>query len=240
MPFGLRKHQCPYCGEALKAKPKAKTACSHCGQPICVYKGKLLTEEGAVIEEWLTYLRPLGVSKGDFERHRRELSELAGREAEINDTVWGILNSLVSKYARDREKLSLVYLEMAELVASEWKDPTQYLERAARYSPSGMAILRRTQDPIDAMLLKSHEAQDLERDGKVDEAISIYELLVKYKYPHPGPYERLRILYSKRKRYRDAIKVCRAFISVHKKVGYSEQAQKFAEWIPKLQQKGKG
>ena len=188
------------------------------------------------MEEWLIYLKPLGVSRSDFARHHQDLSRLAGREAPINDTVWRILNSLVTKCAQDPRKLFIIYSEMAELVASEWKDPTPYLERAARYSSNGFAELHRHKDPVDAMLLKSNEANDLEKQGKTEEAIALYEFCVRHKYPHPGPYERLRILYSKQKRYKDAIRVCKAFIGVHKKVGYPERAQRFAEWIAKLEQ----
>jgi tetratricopeptide (TPR) repeat protein len=214
--------------------------CPHCGKTIAIYQGKLFREEDAKIEEWLTYLKPLGVDRGDFLRHRQELAQAARHEVEINDTIWRMLNSLVSKYAKDQRKLFVVYSEMAELAASEWKDPTPYLERAARYSPNGVAELRRHQDPMDIMVLKSNEAHDLEKQGDTGDAISIYEFLVKHKYPHPGPYERLRVLYSKQKRYKDAIRVCKAFIKVHKKVGYSDQAQKFAEWISKLEQKRAG
>jgi tetratricopeptide (TPR) repeat protein len=204
-----------------------------------VQTGQLPTQEDKVIEEWLAYLKSLGVSRNDFEKHRQELSDVAGYKASINDTLWRILNSLVSKYPGDHKKLFLIYSEMAELVASEWKDPTIYLEQAARYSPNRMAFLQRHQDPIDAMILKSDEASELERSGKIDEAIEVYELLLKHQYPHPGPYERLRILYSKQKKYRQAIRACEAFIKVQKRAApqYPEQVQKFAEWIPKLKQK---
>lgn len=92
---------------------------------------------------------------------------------------------------------------------------------------------------MNKLVLKDNEASALESAGDVDGAITLYEQLLVCRYPHPGPYERLRILYGKQKRYADAIRVCETFIAVQKiaDVQYPEVAQKFFEWIPKLQKK---
>jgi len=179
----------------------------------------------------------LKVSAADFEAHRRNLAKKGGRDPSTNDAVWSILNSLVTKHPSDRKKLALIYTEMAELAAGEWRDPTLYLSQASTYSLRGFVTLRRNRDPIDEMILRQNEARDLESQGRIDEAIAIYELLLAHAFPHPVPYERLRIIYAKEGRLQDAIRACKAFLRVEKKVGYPERAQAFREAILKLEKR---
>jgi len=193
-----------------------------------------MIEDEATITEWLTYLKPLKISRRDFDRERTRLSQLAGRQAMVNDTIWGLLNAAVSRFAGDGRRLWICYSEMAELAASELKDPNPYLSLAGRY---GGACLQRHPDPMNVMINKNNEAYELEHEGKIDEAVAIYEWLLDLQYPHPGPYERLRILYSKQQQYKDAIRVCKAFIKIHRRVRYPEEAERFAGWIPKLEEK---
>jgi len=191
----------------------------------------------AIIKEWLRHLRPLRVSRRTFNRTRRQLSKLANRQAPVNDTIWAILNSLVAKHAGNDRSLYRIYLEQAELVASEGKDPSRYLYLAGQYSPTGYAELQRHEDPMDIMIRENNEAYALEKQGHIPEALAIYESLRQRRYPHPKPYERMRILYTKQKDYRKAIRACKAFIRVHKRVGYPARAERLAQWIPKLEAK---
>jgi|SRR6266545_148047 len=52
----------------------------------------------------------------------------------------------------------------------------------------------------------------LEKEGNVDAAIALYEANITAQFPGTHPYERLRIIYTKQKRWDDAIRVCRAYI----------------------------
>ena len=52
----------------------------------------------------------------------------------------------------------------------------------------------------------------LEKEGNVDAAIALYEANIYAQLPGTHPYERLRIIYTKQKRWDDAIRVCRAYI----------------------------
>lgn len=52
----------------------------------------------------------------------------------------------------------------------------------------------------------------LEKEGKVDAAIALYEANIVAQFDGSHPYERLRIIYAKRKDWDDAIRVCRAYI----------------------------
>ena len=54
----------------------------------------------------------------------------------------------------------------------------------------------------------------LEKEGMVDEAISVYEKSIMPKLPTKHPYERLAILYRKRKDYKNEIRVLETAIEV--------------------------
>ena len=129
MPVFRKKPRCPYCGEALDAKPKRKKKCPHCGQPIFVRQGVLRTKEQAGTDDWLKRLEYLGITRKEFERHRQQLAKQFGFEPAINDTVWRILNNRIAS-TQSHQDLRLVYQEMARLVKMEGKDPTPYSAKA--------------------------------------------------------------------------------------------------------------
>ena len=89
------------------------------------------------------------------------------------------------------------------------------------------------------------QATALEKAGNIDGAIELYEASVADRCYISHPYERLRVLYSKRRQYDEAIRACRAFIemddlfaeTVPHYPDFSAKRKKFEEWIPKLEQK---
>ena len=58
---------------------------------------------------------------------------------------------------------------------------------------------------------------DLEKEGMINEAISVYEKSIEPKLPTKHPYERLAILYRKRKDYKNEVRVLEAAIDVFMK-----------------------
>jgi hypothetical protein len=54
----------------------------------------------------------------------------------------------------------------------------------------------------------------LEEQGKIEKAIVLYEANVSDQFRGTHPYDRLRIIYSKRQDYTNAARVCRAFLNV--------------------------
>lgn len=127
----LGKPKCSYCKEVLAQKPKRKKKCPHCGKPIYVRKGRLMTEDEATTQEWLGYLSQFGITRKSFESHRKALTRQFGFEAPVNDTIWRVLNSLVAP-ERSRESLQAVYWLMARLVGGEGKDRKPYLAQALK------------------------------------------------------------------------------------------------------------
>ncbi len=75
----------------------------------------------------------------------------------------------------------------------------------------------------------------------INEAISLYEANLQDKFYGPHPYERLRIIYTIRKDYDNATRVCQAFIEVDSEgllnEPTSEKVVRFQEHIEKLQQR---
>jgi tetratricopeptide (TPR) repeat protein len=58
------------------------------------------------------------------------------------------------------------------------------------------------------------KGKNLEKRGKVDEAIECYEANVADRFEDSFPYDRLRRIYTDQKRYDEAIRVSKAFIDV--------------------------
>ena len=56
--------------------------------------------------------------------------------------------------------------------------------------------------------------RDLEKQGNITDAIELYELNVAYGFEGDFPYDRLRVIYSKQRRYSDVIRVLEKAIDV--------------------------
>lgn len=86
---------------------------------------------------------------------------------------------------------------------------------------------------------------ELEKVGQLDEAISLYEQNVTDWFMGSHPYDRLRIIYTKRGQYADAVRVCRSFALVIDELirsgWYGSQMNpkrdKYVEWAEKLASK---
>lgn len=93
------------------------------------------------------------------------------------------------------------------------------------------------------MVERNLQGQVFERSGNIDKAIELFEQNVSDRFSGNYPYERLRIIYTKRKQYQQAIRVCRAFMSVaeaqlnagSQRADLKRKATKFADWIAKLE-----
>jgi len=145
-----RKSKCPNCNQSLDKKPSRKKKCPHCKQYIYVRSGRLVTEAEATKIDWLKKLDGWDVSNKDYDRYHKELSNQFGFSAPVNDTVWRILNDLKIKHANEPGAQAGILREMADLVKSEGKDPSQFLadadeaQRSIEFSDSVHAIRWRT------------------------------------------------------------------------------------------------
>lgn len=82
------------------------------------------------------------------------------------------------------------------------------------------------------MVGRNLKGQELERAGQVDEAIVLYEANLRDQFDDAYPYDRLRIIYTRRQDYRNAIRACRAYLSLpdgtvgHDKARFRYQLEK--------------
>jgi tetratricopeptide (TPR) repeat protein len=83
---------------------------------------------------------------------------------------------------------------------------------------------------------RNEQGSAYEKAGDIDQAIALYEQNVADEFMGGHPYERLRILYSQRKDYANALRICQAAVAcpyLDKK-----KKEKFQEWVKKLAEKG--
>jgi hypothetical protein len=95
------------------------------------------------------------------------------------------------------------------------------------------------------MLERNLTGIELEKAGQLDEAVTLYEQNVTDWFTGNHPYDRLRIIYTKRGQYSDAVRVCRSFVHVDDELirsGFrcshpNPKRDRFAEWAEKLASK---
>jgi len=71
-------------------------------------------------------------------------------------------------------------------------------------------LSREENEAIDRNL----RGRDLEKQGNITDAIELYELNVAYGFEGDFPYDRLRVIYSKQRRYSDVIRVLEKAIDI--------------------------
>ena len=193
-----RKPKCPNCGFELKSKPTRKQNCPHCGKLILVRNAGLYTEEEASIVDGLLRLEQFGVSRKDFDKHRKQLSQQFGELASVKDTIWQILNHLIEVNHGDFGTQEQIYREMAALVSSEGKDPTEYLISAEKVREKGQQRNKKSPPKKQRQIFLGQDelayAKKLRTMGQFDKA----EQFLKKAQPSPAVLDELRKIASSR------------------------------------------
>jgi hypothetical protein len=192
----LRKTKCPNCNSVLQEKPTRKRECPYCNKIIFVRNGELVTEEQAVILDWLGTLEHFGITRSDFDEQRSELSKNFGVQASVNDTLWRIFNNLIISYSSNEVALEQIYREMAKLISREGKDPTQYLVEAEKVRKHRPDRPVQTEEQVFLGHDELKYVRGLRNEGKLDKA---EKLLLKAE-PSPAVLDELRKLASIRAR----------------------------------------
>ena len=188
MLFFQRKPNCPNCDVVLEKKPTRKQECPHCGRLILVRNRKLVTQEQAKIMDWLLRLEGFGITRNGFDKQRDELSKQFGSRASINNTLWQIFNKLILKFAGNASFLEQVYREMASLVSSEGKDPTEYLIEAENIRRRQQGVSTTPQKQVFLGHDELRYMRQLRKEGQLDKAEN---LLLKAE-PSPAVLDELR------------------------------------------------
>jgi len=85
------------------------------------------------------------------------------------------------------------------------------------------------------MLQRNLDGKEFEKEGSINKAIEVYEQNLEDSFYGSFPYERLRIIYTKQKRYSDAIRVCKAFLILYT---YNDNKRnRFINYLEKLEKK---
>lgn len=105
--------------------------------------------------------------------------------------------------------------------------------------PKGLANLTARSEAEHAiatiMVDRNLRGKDLEKHGKINQAIPLYEANLTDRFDGTHPYERLRIIYTQRRDYRNAIRVCQAYIDLeNQRQPNARHKPKFAAHIKKL------
>ena len=98
---------------------------------------------------------------------------------------------------------------------------------------------------LDVMVDRNLNGKTLETQGEVDKAIALYEENVADLFAGSHPYDRLRVIYTKRNQFAEAIRVCRAYIEIDdmllkegsRRSDLNPKRDKFISWIDKLEKK---
>lgn len=88
-------------------------------------------------------------------------------------------------------------------------------------------------DPVDRNL----KGKELEKIGQVDRAIKFYEENVKDEFEGSFPYDRLAIIYRKRKQYKDEIRVLNKAISTFEKESITSKRQDIQPKLVKFRER---
>ncbi len=80
---------------------------------------------------------------------------------------------------------------------------------------------------------RNNEGMEHEKSGRIDDAIAVYEENIKVGYPASHSYERLMILYRKRKEYAQEIRVILRAIEVFSSAGATDLLVKFNDRLEK-------
>lgn len=88
-------------------------------------------------------------------------------------------------------------------------------------------------DPVDRNL----KGKELEKIGQVDRAIKFYEENVKDEFEGGFPYDRLAIIYRKRKQYKDEIRVLNKAISTFEKESITSKRQDIQPKLVKFRER---
>lgn len=142
----MERYYCPNCNTELFKVPLKKTKCKICGNYIYIKRRPGETEKKIVSEKeslnidvaWEIYnlnkakedfIAKMGVDENEFLGRYEILKGKFGRNPELNDIEWMILNEKVL-VVKDYQELKIIYDRMAYIIFEEGKNPYELLKHA--------------------------------------------------------------------------------------------------------------
>jgi hypothetical protein len=154
--------------------------------------------------------------------HTREQSTHVSK----NKTPKQVVSDEVSVMKKDGIPLMEIWRRLNDKMGVVLDSPDCDIDLAFAYDGATRAIM----DVVVDRNLKGIEYEDA---GKEAQAIKLYKANLAASYDGSHPYERLRIIYTRKKKYEAAMLVCSAFIN-NKSINNPEMKQKFIKHFNKL------
>lgn len=89
---------------------------------------------------------------------------------------------------------------------------------------------------LEFLVSRNNKGIEKEKKGDLEGAVFIYEISVADAFFGTHPYDRLRIIYTRMKRYRDAIRICRTYLALPKRAT-GQNKPHFRQHLQKLRQR---
>jgi hypothetical protein len=146
---------------------------------------------------------------------------LSAHEVKVEEPILPVAKPVVQAMGSNSRKLSPKQ-EVAEWIESmkECNTPLWVIwrELSAKVSKTEdfqtMLAYHNAADKMEKMVVdRNLKGKEYEKAGEEGKAIRLYEANVRDCFDGSHPYERLRIIYTYKKKYKDAIRVCDAYIS---------------------------
>jgi hypothetical protein len=125
-------------------------------------------------------------------------------EKYIND--WK--RSWVVEHSRNSQHPAEFWQEVAELLLEG-----RLLMKNNPLTPIGYYVFE-WPGAMEYLVERNNRGIELEKEGKIEAAIVIYEMSISDAFFGTHPYDRLRIIYGRRHWYKDAVRVCRAYLDL--------------------------
>jgi len=136
---------------------------------------------------------------------------------------------------RKYKRLSREFEKQRHNTKEEISRLKEFLENP-QYEPNPVEEIglhnRRLAEILDIMVDRNNKGIELEKKGDIEDAIKLYEQNVADEFFGTHPYDRLAIIYRKRKQFDDEIRILKRKISIFEKIN-QEGLHYFLEHYPK-------
>jgi tetratricopeptide (TPR) repeat protein len=110
----------------------------------------------------------------------------------------------VAEWVKAQKALGLPLFDLWRKLMEKWGQAKE-LDLIKEYMDAANKI-------EDILVSRNLDGKEYEQNGENNKAIELYEANIKDRFDGSHPYDRLRIIYTRMKKYDDAIRVCEAYI----------------------------
>lgn len=229
---------CPHCDRDLRIPEQyigATGRCNHCGNDITIL---ISPEPPSHKDEPIIYSTMQG-TQGENSQITETLSSHYGLVSSSSLEPYSGVSPLPLKITSENLK-AWMKNELSRGVPRE--DLSEFLLDAGtdltnRSWEEWELVTKAQMRIMDEMIERNMKALAFERSGEPNKAIRLYEANLADRFGGSGPYERLHVLYGRRKDYANALRVCKKYLGLTTNSHEDKKRRKFLEHCEKLQRK---